>query len=134
MNRPIRVLLAVAAVLFFLIVVAPLIVPLPPLRDIAPLGELADADSQFIQVNGLSVHYKKYGDGEPVIILLHGFGASTFSWREVVQPLSQTGTVIAYDRPAFGLTERPMPGSWQEDNPYSAEANLESALWTDGRA
>ena len=124
MNRPIRVLLTVAAVLFFLIVIAPLIVPLPPLSDIAPLEELADADSQFIQVNGLSLHYKKYGDGEPVIILLHGFGASTFSWREVIQPLSRHGTVIAYDRPAFGLTERPMPGSWQNVNPYSAEGNL----------
>ncbi len=54
------------------------------------------------------MHYKKYGDGEKVFILLHGFGASLFSWREIVEPLSQYGTVIAYDRPAFGLTERPM--------------------------
>ena len=124
MNRPIRVLLAVAGFLIFLIVAAPLIVPLPPLSDITPLQELADPDSRFIQVNGLSVHNKKYGDGEPVMILMHGFGASTFSWREVVQPLSQTGTVIVYDRPAFGLTERPMPGSWQDGNPYSTEGNL----------
>jgi pimeloyl-ACP methyl ester carboxylesterase len=30
--------------------------------------------------------------------------------------------VIAFDRPAFGLTERPMPGEWGDENPYSPEA------------
>jgi pimeloyl-ACP methyl ester carboxylesterase len=38
---------------------------------------------------------------------MHGFGASTFSWRKVIEPLGQYGEVIAYDRPAFGFTERP---------------------------
>jgi pimeloyl-ACP methyl ester carboxylesterase len=128
MNRPLRLLLVFITGILVLIVLAPLIVPLPQLTDLAPVEELADADSQFVQVNGLSVHYKKYGAGEPVIILLHGFGASTFSWRDVIQPLSQHGTVIAYDRPAFGLTERPMPGSWQDVNPYSAEGNLKLLL------
>jgi pimeloyl-ACP methyl ester carboxylesterase len=34
------------------------------------------------------------------------------------------GKVIAYDRPAFGLTERPMPENW-ESNPYGMKANVE---------
>jgi pimeloyl-ACP methyl ester carboxylesterase len=75
-------------------------------------------------VNGLDVHYKQYGTGEPAIILLHGFGASTFSWREVTAPLAQLSAVVAYDRPAFGLTGRPIPGEWQDENPYSAAANV----------
>jgi pimeloyl-ACP methyl ester carboxylesterase len=62
------------------------------------------------------------GSGEPVFILIHGFGASTFSWREVMQPLSAYGMVIAYDRPAFGLTERPL--DWEEENPYTQESNI----------
>jgi pimeloyl-ACP methyl ester carboxylesterase len=37
---------------------------------------------------------------------------------------SQRGRVIAYDRPAFGLTERPMPENWVE-NPYGMKANVE---------
>jgi pimeloyl-ACP methyl ester carboxylesterase len=61
------------------------------------------------------------GQGEPYILLLHGFGASVFSWHAVMGPLSQLGTVIAYDRPAFGLTERPM--TWSGLNPYSPEGN-----------
>jgi pimeloyl-ACP methyl ester carboxylesterase len=61
-----------------------------------------------------------------VFILLHGFGASTFSWREVMVPLAEYGTVIAYDRPAFGLTERPM--AWEADNPYTQESNIKLLL------
>ena len=69
---------------------------------------MADPDSRFIELNGLNVHYKQAGSGEPLIVLLHGFSASTFSWREVMQPLAAFGTVVAYDRPGFGLTERPL--------------------------
>jgi pimeloyl-ACP methyl ester carboxylesterase len=57
---------------------------------------------------------------------MHGFGASTFSWREVMDPFSQYGAVIAYDRPAFGLTERPL--EWEGVNPYSKEGNINSLL------
>ncbi len=34
------------------------------------------------------IHMKQMGEGTPVMILLHGFGASTFSWREVMAPLA----------------------------------------------
>lgn len=42
------------------------------------------------------------------MILLHGFGASVFSWERVMKPLATlTGSrVLAFDRPAFGLTTR----------------------------
>jgi len=105
--------------------VGPLIIPIPPLTDTQPAVELADADSLFVEVDGLTVHYKRMGQGQPVMLLLHGFGASTFSWREVMQPLSQYGTVIAFDRPAFGLTERPLPGQWAEENPYTLAAQVD---------
>jgi pimeloyl-ACP methyl ester carboxylesterase len=85
---------------------------------------LADADSRFVEVDGLKVHYKQAGQGEPVLVLLHGFGASLFSWHEVMGPLAEGATVLAYDRPAFGLTERPMPGEWEGPSPYGAEAQV----------
>jgi len=34
-----------------------------------------------------------------------------------MEPLSRHGMVIAFDRPAFGLTERPL--TWEGQNPYS---------------
>ena len=87
---------------------------------------MADPDSRFIQINGLILHVKTNGQGEPVFVLLHGFGASLFSWHAVMEPFSQYGTVTAYDRPAFGLTERPM--SWSGENPYCSQANVDLLL------
>lgn len=125
-NRFLKIIGSIFAVLLILLLVGPFLIPVPPLENTVPAESLADADSQFTEVNGIDVHYKKYGEGEPVFILLHGFGASQFSWREVVEPLAEFGTVIAYDRPAFGLTERPM--EWEGDNPYSQDAQVELVI------
>jgi len=121
-----NVTLITLCALLLLLLVGPFLVPVPSLTDTQSAQSLADPDSRFVEINGISVHYKLQGTGDPVFILLHGFGASTFSWREVIAPLSETGTVIAYDRPAFGLTERPL--SWEGDNPYTQESNLSLLL------
>jgi pimeloyl-ACP methyl ester carboxylesterase len=115
------IVLAIAVILL----IVPLLYQAPPLTGTVPERELADPDSRFVEVNGVTVHYKEMGQGEPAVILLHGFGASEFSWREVMEPLSTSGRVIAYDRPAFGLTERPMEGNWTGTNPYSVQGNVE---------
>ena len=109
--------------ILILVLVGPFLIPVPPLENTVPAETLVDEDSKFIEVNGINVHYKTYGQGEPVFILMHGFGASLFSWHEVITPLAEYGTVIAYDRPAFGLTERPM--EWDGENPYSQESQIE---------
>ncbi len=109
----------VLLVFLLLLAVVPLLIPVPPLQGTVPVSQLADADSQFIQIEGISYHYKEAGAGQTALVLLHGFGASVYSWREVMQPLSAYGQVIAYDRPAFGLTSRPMPGEWSGESPYS---------------
>jgi pimeloyl-ACP methyl ester carboxylesterase len=116
--------LIILAVVLTLIIV-PLLYPVAPLIGTVSERELADPDSRFVDINGVTVHYKEMGQGESVYILLHGFGASEFSWREVMEPLSTSGRVIAYDRPAFGLTERPMEGNWTGTNPYSVQGNVE---------
>lgn len=125
MRRWVRIVLIVLVVLLVILLVGPFLIPIPPLEDTVPPEQLADPDSGFVDVNGLQVHYKTAGQGEPTLLLLHGFGASVFSWREVMEPLSEIGTVIAFDRPAFGLTERPLPGQWVGESPYSAEYQVE---------
>ena len=114
------------AVLIVFALIGLFFIPVPPLENTVPAESLADEDSQFIEVNGLNVHYKTYGTGEPVFILLHGFGASLFSWHEVTTPLAEYGTVIAYDRPAFGLTERPL--EWKGESPYSQDSQVELVI------
>ncbi|MEJ5239821.1 MAG: alpha/beta hydrolase [Anaerolineales bacterium] len=118
-----RFFLIAFLVLLTLLLIGPFLIPVPPLQDTLPPRQLADPDSRFITVNGLDVHYKMAGQGEPVFILLHGFGASVFTWHKVMPELSRYGTVIAYDRPAFGLTERPL--TWEGTNPYSPDAQID---------
>jgi pimeloyl-ACP methyl ester carboxylesterase len=108
--------------------IGPFLVPVPRLRGALPPEQLADPESRFVDLNGLKVHYKRAGEGEPLIVLLHGFGANTSSWRRVMTPLAELGTVVAYDRPAFGLTERPLGAAlrtWPGPNPYGAEAQAD---------
>lgn len=114
-----RIFLTAFTLLLIASLVIPLIIPIPPLPNLVPAEQLADADSRFIEVEGLNVHYKTYGSGPTTLILLHGFGSSLFSWREVAEALGQEFRVIAFDRPAFGLTERPL--EWSGENPYSPE-------------
>jgi pimeloyl-ACP methyl ester carboxylesterase len=124
-----KILRAIGIILIMFVVIGligPFLVPVPPLENTKSIEQLTDADSQFIEVNGINVHYKTYGQGKPVFILLHGFGASLFSWHEVTEPLSNFGTVIAYDRPAFGLTERPL--EWEGENPYGPQAQVDLVM------
>jgi len=94
----------------------------PPTND---KFRLADPDSRFIDIQGVSVHYKEVGEGNPVFIFLHGFAASLFSWHDVMRPLAVHGRMIAYDRPAFGLTDRPIIENSNKMNLYGTEGQVE---------
>ena len=125
-NKFLRTTGIVLTVLALIVLIGPFLIPVPPLDNTVPVEQLVDADSKFDNVNGINIHYKTYGQGEPTFILLHGFGASVFSWHEVVEPLAQYGTVIAYDRPAFGLTERPL--EWEGESPYGPQAQVDIVI------
>jgi pimeloyl-ACP methyl ester carboxylesterase len=119
-KKILRIGLIGLGVFVVLLLVGPFLIPVPPLAGTVPAGQLAGPDSRFIEVNGLRVHYQEYGSGDRAFVLLHGFLASTFSWREVTAPLAEKGRVLVFDRPGFGLTERPV--EWEGLNPYSPEA------------
>jgi len=67
-------------------------------------------ESRFVECRGFRLHYRMTGSGEgPFMLLLHGSFLSMRSWYSVVRPLSEMGTVVVLDRPAFGKTSRPVP-------------------------
>ncbi len=61
-----------------------------------------------IMADGVNVFYREAGpqDG-PVLLLLHGFPASSFQYRELMPLLADRYRVIAPDLPGFGFTEVP---------------------------
>jgi pimeloyl-ACP methyl ester carboxylesterase len=117
-----RSAVAVLVALLLALAIGPFLVPVAPLADTVPPRTLADDDSRFVTLDGIDVHYKTRGDAGTAILLLHGFGASVFTWQNVLEPLGRTHYAIAYDRPAFGLTERPL--EWTGVNPYSGEGQV----------
>ncbi|KAF0918593.1 hypothetical protein E2562_025179 [Oryza meyeriana var. granulata] len=119
--------------------------------DLLDPEALADPDSSFYEINGVRVHHKVCthegsSDQSPdsaitnadqnqiglPIVLLHGFGSSVFSWTHIMRPLARIAgaKVLAFDRPAFGLTSRTI---WSADdtkplNPYSMAFSVMATL------
>ena len=83
-----------------------------------------NTESRFIEVNGFNVHYRIAGNGKQLIVLLHGSFLSLRSWRLVFDTLAETSTVSAFDRPAFGMTSRPLPLKTSKVS-YTPEAQCE---------
>jgi magnesium chelatase accessory protein len=59
--------------------------------------------SRFVVSSGLSWHVQRMGDG-PTLLLLHGTGAATHTWRDLAPLLARRFTVIAPDLPGHGFT------------------------------
>lgn len=128
MTSVCRTIVRVLIITLLILGIGPFFIPIPPLENTVSPEELADPDSRFVDVHDVRVHYKSAGKGADTLLLLHGFGASTFTWSRVIGSLSDYYTVIAYDRTGFGLTSRPMPGEWRGENPYSAESQADQAV------
>jgi magnesium chelatase accessory protein len=59
--------------------------------------------SRFVAAGGLTWHVQVAGSG-PVLLLLHGTGAATHSWRDLLPLLTPHFTVVAPDLPGHGFT------------------------------
>lgn len=64
-----------------------------------PLAE----HSRFLRVRPHDWHVQEMGQG-PDLVLLHGTGASTHSWRDLIPRLAQDWRVLAIDLPGHGFT------------------------------
>jgi pimeloyl-ACP methyl ester carboxylesterase len=75
-------------------------------RDL-PSAEVAEkyqtAESRFIEIDGVQVHVRIMGTGEPVF-LLHGSFASLHTWERWQQEMSPYYQTISLDFPGHGLT------------------------------
>ena len=127
-SRVLRVLGWTLLVLLVVLLIVPLVWPVPDVPDAVEAADLAGPDSRFVEVGGVTYHYVRFGEGEPAVIFLHGFGASTFSWRDILPDIAERRQVVAFDRPAFGLTERPLRGEWEGPNPYGLTAQADNTV------
>ena len=80
-----------------------------PAAKAGPTGawlEAAGLEPSFETVGGLRVRYVRAGEG-PAVVLLHGFGSSIFTWKDVLPALARSRSVVALDFPGFGGSDQP---------------------------
>ncbi|MNS48317.1 4,5:9,10-diseco-3-hydroxy-5,9,17-trioxoandrosta-1(10),2-diene-4-oate hydrolase [compost metagenome] len=88
-------------------------------HDNPPLG-------QFVEVDGVRLHYVEKGAGPPVL-LLHGnvFQLEDFIASGLLEVLARHHRVIVFDRPGFGHSDRPRDRQW---TPEAQAALMTAAL------
>lgn len=71
---------------------------------------MADVTSRFADLDGVTLHYLTAGEGEPVVVLLHGIPQSSHEWRRVIPRLAGRHRVVAPDLRGLGDSSRPPRG------------------------
>jgi pimeloyl-ACP methyl ester carboxylesterase len=61
----------------------------------------------YVDVQGVRTRYWSEGNGESIIIMVHGYSGSAEEWAWNIPPLKEKYRVIAIDLPGFGLTGEP---------------------------
>lgn len=101
--------------------------------DTLPAEAFADPDGQFIDVDGITLYVLDRGEPtDPAVLLLHGFGGSTFTWRHNIDFLVDAGyRVVAFDRPPYGLADKRTTIDYTTETYIRVTAGLMDALEID---
>lgn len=64
----------------------------------------------YIRINGVDIYYEKIGqpfkEGTPVLVLVHGYLSSLFSYRLLTPHLANDFSLLIFDLPGFGKSEK----------------------------
>ena len=61
----------------------------------------------YAQVGGVRLHYAERGNGQKLVVLLHGFPECWYSWRHQLMALGDRFTVVAPDMRGYNLSDKP---------------------------
>lgn len=77
-------------------------------------------DNQFIetgrliQAGGYNTYVREYGDSDnPVVVLIHGFGGSSWDYEEFATLLARDYYVVSMDQLGYGLSEKSLTFDYQ---------------------
>lgn len=76
-----------------------------------PVARLASTADRFVEVDGLQLRYRTWGErgtGRPELLLIHGFANSLQSFRLLAPRLAACCHVVAIDLPGYGLSAKPV--------------------------
>jgi len=64
---------------------------------------------KYIEIKNLKIAYSDVGKGDPVL-MIHGFGLSSFSWENLVRKLPSNRRYIMLDLKGFGYSDKSLNG------------------------
>ncbi len=106
-RRALRRLSYAILALLFLVCVVPYLIPLGETRaEISP-DDLMGEHGRFLDIDGLRIYVEEQNPEsmQATIVFIHGFGGSTFSWRENAPFFAAQGyRVVSLDMKGFGLS------------------------------
>lgn len=77
-----------------------------PLASAHAQDAIAKAPSRFATFDGMKVHYKILGSGEPTLVLVHGWTCNLGFWKGQA-PLVDTARLVLVDLPGHGQSDTP---------------------------
>ena len=88
---------------------------------------MATVHHRYITVRGRQLFYREAGAADaPAVVLLHGFPASSFMFRDLIPLLADRYHVIAPDHLGFGLSDAPSVDEF--DYTFDALTDLTAGL------
>ncbi len=78
------------------------------------IARFADAQSRFVDVDGVDLHYKDQGSG-PAVLLMQGTNGDLADWDGWAAVLAKRYRVLRFDMPGFGLSGRLRSGNYSVD-------------------
>jgi pimeloyl-ACP methyl ester carboxylesterase len=89
----------------------------------------SDPSSQLIEIGGGRLHIRDTGNPNgPVVVFIHGFGASLHTWEYWSKELEKNFRVIRFDLPGFGLSGPDQKGDYSDDRSNQIILSLLDAL------
>src|SRR6266498_2228840 len=72
----------------------------------------AEVHGQIATVEGVGIHYVERGRGPDAVVLIHGFGGHTYSFRYLIPDLARYHRVVSVDLKGCGYSERPQKSDY----------------------
>jgi len=71
--------------------------------------------SEYVNANGIRIHYHRTGGDKPTIVFAHGFSDNGMCWITLVPALREDYDLIMYDARGHGLSDAPETGYAKDD-------------------
>jgi len=126
-HRKLTILGLCLLAVILMVLIVPYLIPLGSLAPDIPDAELVSENGSFLDIDGTSIYMEVYNplSSMETLVFIHGFGGSTFSWRENAPFFAGKGyRVIALDLKGFGLSHKDFSSTYS----HPAQAELVNAV------